>query len=312
MNVLVVAEHLEGRVRDVSRELIAAGSTIGQVTVAVIGADAAALALEMGLAGVEEIVTVITDTPEFDADTYRQTLAHLCEARSPDVVLLGTTANSISYGAALAVELNYGFASDVHAMRTEEGALVVTRSLYGGRVHAEIDFPGCAGVVLELRPSTWQPVSAPGSARHSSAEPLLSPSRTRHVAFTHAATASDVDLTRAEFILAVGRGAKDRDGVDELGALADRLGATFAVSRPIVDAGWAPASRQVGQSGQTVKPTVYLALGISGAVQHLAGMKDAGTIIAVNSDPNAAIFGVAHYGAVADLFDVAEELTKLS
>ena len=103
----------------------------------------------------------------------------------------------------------------------------------------------------------------------------------------------------------------DGDGVGDFKGLAAKLGATLSVSRPIVDAGWMPSSRQVGQSGKTVKPKVYLAFGISGAVQHLAGMKASGTIIAVNTDPDASIFNVAHYGAVADLFDVAEELDKL-
>ena len=112
-------------------------------------------------------------------------------------------------------------------------------------------------------------------------------------------------------MLSIGRGVGEKDAISQFEELADKMGAVLSVSRPIVDAGWMPNARQVGQSGKTVKPKVYLALGISGAVQHLAGMKTSGTIIAVNTDPEAAIFNVAHYGAVADLFDVAEELEKL-
>jgi electron transfer flavoprotein alpha subunit len=111
--------------------------------------------------------------------------------------------------------------------------------------------------------------------------------------------------------LSIGRGIGEKENIDRFRALADKMGATLSVSRPIVDSGWMPSARQVGQSGKTVKPKVYLALGISGAVQHLAGMKSSGTIIAVNTDPEAAIFGVAHYGAVVDLFEVADELEKL-
>jgi electron transfer flavoprotein alpha subunit len=124
--------------------------------------------------------------------------------------------------------------------------------------------------------------------------------------------AGDVDITKADFLLSVGRGIEDKDNLDQFEELAERMGATLSVSRPLVDAGWVTNARQVGQSGKTVKPKVYLALGISGAVQHLAGMRGADTIIAVNTDPEAPIFSVAHYGAVADLFDVAEQLEQQS
>src|SRR5439155_26347730 len=122
----------------------------------------------------------------------------------------------------------------------------------------------------------------------------------------------DVGITTADFLLSVGRGIGDKEAIPQFEQLAEKLGAVLSVSRPLVDAGWMPNARQVGQSGKTVKPKVYLALGISGAVQHLAGMKASETIIAVNTDPEAAIFNVAHFGAVADLFDVAAELEKLS
>src|SRR5262249_6127077 len=136
------------------------------------------------------------------------------------------------------------------------------------------------------------------------------PSRAHHLRFVEVPQA-DVDITSADFLLSIGRGIGDKENIGRFVRLAERMGATLSVSRPIVDAGWMPSARQVGQSGKTVKPKVYLALGISGAVQHLAGMKGSGTIIAVNTDPEAAIFGVAHYGAVADLFKVVDELEKL-
>ena len=136
---------------------------------------------------------------------------------------------------------------------------------------------------------------------------LSGAARTEHLGFVEAATA-DVDITKAEFLLSIGRGIEDKDNIPRFAELADRLGATLSSSRPLVDAGWMDSSRQVGQSGKTVKPRLYLAMGISGAVQHLAGMRAADTIIAVNSDPEAPIFGVAHYGAVADMFEVADGL----
>jgi electron transfer flavoprotein alpha subunit len=161
-----------------------------------------------------------------------------------------------------------------------------------------------------LRPTAWAPAEGSSSPAVSEISVSVSGSRARHKDFVEVATA-DVDITTADFLLSIGRGVGEKENVPQFEELADKMGATLSVSRPLVDQGWMPNSRQVGQSGKTVKPKVYLALGISGAVQHLAGMKSSGTIIAVNSDPEAAIFNVAHYGAVADLFEVAEELEKL-
>jgi electron transfer flavoprotein alpha subunit len=135
-------------------------------------------------------------------------------------------------------------------------------------------------------------------------------SRARHKEFTEQPK-GDVDISTADFLLSIGRGVGEKENIATFERLAEKMGATLAVSRPLVDAGWMPSSRQVGQSGKTVKPRVYLAMGISGAVQHLAGMKASGTIIAINKDPEAAMFNTAHYGAVADLFEVAKELEKL-
>src|SRR5262249_24402555 len=136
---------------------------------------------------------------------------------------------------------------------------------------------------------------------------LAGAARTEHLEYRDVA-ADDVDITKAEFLLAIGRGVEDKDNIVRFEELAQMLGATLSASLRLVDAGWMPGARQVGQSGKTVKPRVYLALGISGAVQHLAGIRGAETIIAVNRDPEAPIFGVAHYGAVADLFEIADEL----
>jgi electron transfer flavoprotein alpha subunit len=215
----------------------------------------------------------------------------------------------MGYGPALAMKLGLGFASDVFGVRLEGENLVATRAYYGGKVHAEVDFPGKKQVLLLLRPTAWAPAEGTGSARVTETS-VTAQSRARHREFVEVA-AADVDITTADFLLSIGRGIGDKDAIPDFERLAEKMGAVLSVSRPIVDAGWMPNARQVGQSGKTVKPKVYLALGISGAVQHLAGMKTSGTIIAVNTDPEAAIFNVAHYGAVADLFEVAEELEKL-
>ena len=311
MSVLVVAEHLRGAVRDVTRELVTAGRTLGPVTVAVIARDPEPLVAAVDVEGVAEIVTVPAGADEFESDTYQQALEALIAARRPRVVLLGFTVNSMGYAPAIAAKLGLGYASDVHGLALEGDAVVATRSYYGGKIDAELEFPGAETVLLLLRPTTWPPAEGSGGASASSLAVEVGASRARHLRFEEAAGGSDVDITQADFLLSIGRGIGDADAISQFEELAAKMGATLSVSRPIVDAGWMPASRQVGQSGKTVKPKVYLALGISGAVQHLAGMKASGTIIAVNTDPEASIFNVAHFGAAVDLFDVAEELEKL-
>lgn len=308
--ILVVAEHLRGVLRDVSKELVTAAQELGgPVTVAAIAAKPAPLVEELNLAGVDEVVAVEVAGEEFENDSSQAVLESLIEDRQPDVVLMGFTVNSMSYAPAVAAKLRLGFASDVFAVAREADVLVVTRAFYGSKVHAELELPAGPAILL-LRPTAWAPAEGAGAAAVSTfSAPVCSP-RARHIGFVEQPV-GDVDITAADFLLSVGRGVGEKENIATFERLAAKMGATLSVSRPLVDAGWVPAARQVGQSGKTVKPKVYLAMGISGAVQHLAGIKAAGTIIAVNNDPEASIFNAAHYGAVADIFAVAEELEKL-
>jgi electron transfer flavoprotein alpha subunit len=310
VRALVVAEHVRGELRPVTLELISAAKSLGgPVEVAVIAKDPSAFADAVNVEGVDEILAVAVEQDEFESDVYQQAVEQLIAERGPEVVLLGFTVSSMGYGPALAAKLGLGFASDVFAVR-DDGGLVAERSFYGAKVNGEVEFPGHDRVLLLVRPTAWPPAEAAGSAGVTDVSVSVTGSRARHKDWVEA-QAGDVDITTAEFLLSVGRGIGDKENLDQFQELADAMGATLSSSRPLVDAGWMPSARQVGQSGKTVKPKVYLALGISGAVQHLAGMKTSGTIIAVNTDPEAAIFNVAHYGAVADLFEVAEELEKL-
>jgi electron transfer flavoprotein alpha subunit len=309
VSVLVVAEQLQGCVRDVTYELISAARELGgPVAVAVIGDDPASL--DVRREGVDEIVHVRVEQAEFENDVYGAALESLLAERQPDVVLLGFTVNGMGFAGAVAAKLGLGFASDVFALARDGDALVATRAFHGAKVHAELEFPTGRPVLLLLRPTVWPPAPPGGSPTVTEHALASVASRARHLEFREAEK-GDVDITTADFLLSIGRGIGEQENIAQFEELAEKLGATLAVSRPIVDAGWMPSGRQVGQSGKTVKPKVYLAFGISGAVQHLAGMKTSETIIAVNTDPEAAIFDVAHYGAVADLFDVAEELAKL-
>jgi electron transfer flavoprotein alpha subunit len=307
--VLVIAESRRGELRDVSLELIGAGLGMkeaagGRLTVAAIGADHAGA---LGADGVDEVLTVDAPTEHFEAHVHAAALDALIEQERPALVLLGHTIDALGFGPAVAARRGLGFASDVTRLAWDGGP-VATRGGYGGKVDVELDFPGRESVLLMLRagafPAAQGSDGAPTRAVEVQAEP-----RTEHVGFRDVET-GDVDITKADFLLSIGRGIEDKDALPQFEELAERMGATLSVSRPLVDAGWVANARQVGQSGKTVKPKIYLALGISGAVQHLAGMQTAETIIAVNTDPEAPIFGVAHYGAVADLFDVADELAE--
>jgi electron transfer flavoprotein alpha subunit len=310
--VLVIAETRRGELREVSLELIGAGLEVkdaagGRMAVAAIGAAAAEHVGALGAEGVDEVLTVDAPTEHFEPHVHAAALEALIEQEQPALVVLGHTIDSLGFGPAVAARRGLGFASDVTRLGWDGGPLAA-RGGYGGKVEVELDFPGKDCVLLMLRagafPAAQGSRGAPARAVEVQAEP-----RTEHLGFREVETA-DVDITKAEFLLSVGRGIEDKDALPQFEELADKMGATLSVSRPLVDAGWVPNARQVGQSGKTVKPKVYLALGISGAVQHLAGMQTAETIIAVNTDPEAPIFGVAHYGAVADLFDVADELAE--
>lgn len=316
--VLVVAEHRQGALRDISLELISAGKELkaagtGLLTVAVLGRDPASLAEGLRVEGVDEIVQVPLAVNEFNGDAYREAVRTLITQRRPMVTLTGFTVDAMSYAPAVAATLGTGFASDVVACSYEADEVSARRELFGGKVQADLAFPGKETVLLMLRPTVWPPAEGSGSPSVSTLESPIDGSRIRTTHRTYVAVAAtDVDITGADLILSIGRGIGERENIPQFEKLAGRLGATLACSRPVVDAGWLPAARQVGQSGKTVKPKVYLAFGISGAVQHLVGMKASGTVIAVNTDAEAAIFSVAHYGAVADLFRVAEELAQLT
>jgi electron transfer flavoprotein alpha subunit len=313
--VLVVAEARRGELREVSLELITAAQQVkdaagGLLAVALIDADAPAHAAVLAADGVDEVLTVSSPAPHFEAHIAARALSALIEAERPALVLLGHTIDSMGFAPAVAARGRLGFASDVVALDWDDGP-IVRRGAYGEKLLDELEFPGKACTLLMLRPGAFTPATQGNGAgapvRAVEFSGLLDDARSEHLGFREV-QAGDVDITKADFLLSIGRGIADRDNIPRFEELAARLGATLSVSRPIVDAGWMPSARQVGQSGKTVKPRLYLAFGISGAVQHLAGMRAAETIIAVNTDPEAPIFGVAHYGAVADMFELADVL----
>jgi electron transfer flavoprotein alpha subunit len=314
--ILVIAEARRGELREVSFELIGAalglkGDAGGPVAVAIVDADAEKHAPALGSDGVDEVLTVSSPLGDFEAHVAQRALEGLITQEQPELVIAAHSIDALGFVPAVAAAGAFGFASDVTALRWEGGP-VATRGAYGDKLIAEYDFPDKEATLVLLRAGIFAP-AAPGSgsvpARAVAIDDLGTAARTEHVDYREVQE-GDVDITKAEFLLSIGRGVEDRDNVERFEELAEKLGATLSVSRPLVDAGWMPSSRQVGQSGKTVKPRVYLAMGISGAVQHLAGMRGADTIIAVNTDPEAPIFTVAHYGAVKDMFELADALEQ--
>ena len=310
MSVLVVMEQRRG----MSLETVAAGQQLAKelgttVSAAVIG-DAGGEPIPAAL---EKTYTVEHEllrqyTPDAYTAALRQLIAHV----RPTYVLFPHTYQVRDFLPKLATSLGKVAISDVVTHRVEGGSVILVRQLFQGKINADVRFAGDAPHFASLQAGAYRAdLLVAGSAPVEKFAPTLAASdiRTRpHDRFRESARA--VDLTAAELIVAVGRGIKEADNIPLVQQLADAIGAELAASRPICDAGWLPLERQVGSSGQTVGPKMYMAVGISGAIQHLVGMKGSRCIVAINKDANAPIFEVADYGIVGDLFQVVPELIE--
>jgi electron transfer flavoprotein alpha subunit len=313
MTVLAVAEHRRGELRAVSFELATAGRTLADALgtdlhVAVVGGDVERYADSLDVEGVD-VVHTVDYGEEFNHDVYVQVLEELAGTVDPGVLLAPHTVNGLDYAPALAERLGYPLVTDAVDLAVDDG-VVVTREMYGSKVETTIEVADDRALVT-LRSTEWPAAGGVGDAERRSAAVTVDESAVQSTVkgFEEAAT-GDVDITEADVLVSVGRGIDEEENLDLAFDLADALDATVSGSRPIVDNGWLPANRQVGQSGKVVTPDVYIAIGISGAVQHVAGMKGAETIVAINNDPNAPIYDIADYGIVDDLFDVVPPLVE--
>ncbi|RQG95409.1 electron transfer flavoprotein subunit alpha/FixB family protein [Natrarchaeobius chitinivorans] len=313
MSILVVAEHRDGDLRDVSFELLTAGvelaSTLGdELHVAIINGDVDRFAAELNSEGVSAIHT-IDHGDEFNHDVYCQIVSALCDRIDPSYVITPNSVNGLDYVPAVAQGLDLPLITNVVDVE-HDGRLRATREMYGGKVETSVGTEAETALLM-LRPGEWPTTHEPGDATVVSHEIEVDRDAVRSTVTGFDAVAADgIDISEAEFIVSIGRGIEDEDNLKLIEHLVDMTGGTLAASRPIVDNDWLPAHRQVGQSGKTVTPTVYLAIGISGAVQHVAGMKDSDIIVAINNDSNAPILDIADYAIVDDLFDVVPELIR--
>src|ERR1700720_4060843 len=321
MKILLVTEQREGKFNKVSFETLAAAQQIvqqtkGSLTGAVIGKGISALAADLSAYQLDEVLAVEHDLLEkYTPDGFALALRRVIESTKPDLVLFPHTYQVRDFAPKLAASLHKGMIGDCIAYRYENNKLIFVRQMFQGRTSADVVFVGEGPWIASFQASAFR---ADLAAKHSSGTaPVkslsveLKPEQTRTKPldlFREAKQA--VDLTQAPILVSVGRGIKPPEKIPLAEKLAKLLGGELAASRPICDEGWLPMDRQIGSSGQTVAPKLYLALGISGAIQHVVGMKGSRTIVAINKDQNAPIFEIADYAIVGNLFDIVPPLIE--
>lgn len=309
---LVLAEVVDGALAPVTAQAVTAAASLGSdVILALVAQDPQALVPEASLVGVTEIVTVTVPGSDRDHEQALAAAAALVADVQPDQVIAGFTIRSSSFAAALGHLLDLGVITDAVELRRDASqGLIATRSVYGGRIRAHVVVDGSRPGIVLLRPSTWEPAAPGGSPVVRALTVEIPPSRIRSVEVIR--PSGDVDLTRADVIFSIGRGVGSQQNATDFADMAATLGVALGASRPIIDAGWLPPAHQVGQTGSTVKPRLYVAFGISGALHHLAGMQNSQTIVVVNTDRNAPLFDNADIGAIEDIHDVIEQLKLLA
>jgi electron transfer flavoprotein alpha subunit len=308
--ILVIAEQREGKLNRATLETIAAAQRAGPaVKVAVLGSGVEAIARDVAAAEVAEVIVAESSAlAEYTADGFVQAVQALIAAEQPDLVFLPHTYQTRDFAPALAARLQRPLITDCVALRGNAQPVTYVRPVYQGKLQAEVVAQGppphlATFQIGAFRADSMKKGSAAAAIRPAAVSIDTSKIRQKPEApFKEAKQA--VDLSQAERIVAVGRGIKGQEHLQLAQQLAQALGAELAASRPICDAGWLPMDRQIGSSGQTVAPKLYVALGISGAIQHLVGMKGSRTIVAINKDSEAPIFEIADYGIVGDLFEV--------
>lgn len=316
MSILAVMEQRGGEWNRMSFETLAAAQQLAEqlnlpAGAAVVGCRVAPLADELSSKRVEKVWAVEHELlKDYTPDAYSIALRQLIERTKPAYVLFPHTYQVRDFLPKLATSLGRVAVSDVVAHRVEDGRPVFVRQLFQGKLNADVRFTGDAPHFASLQAGSYRADRvAEGHAAVEEFRPQIAAAdiRTRPLDIFRESQRA-VDLSAAAMIVSVGRGIKEAENIPLVEKLAETLGAELAASRPICDAGWLPMERQVGSSGQTVAPKLYMAVGISGAIQHLVGMKGSRTVVAINKDPEAPIFEVADYGIVGDLFEVVPEL----
>jgi electron transfer flavoprotein alpha subunit len=313
-DIFVLVEHRDGTVAESAYELLGrarelAAASGGAAVALVAGAAASSLASQLGAAS-RVIAVEDASLAEFTPAAWQAALAPLIAGRQPLLLLVPNSGSGMDVAAGLSAATGLPLAAYAVDVAIAGGAPAVTCQLYAGKINVRVRFDGGRGiatVVAGAFPAAAGQVA--GSPAVERVAPAAADARVRFRRLIRPEVGG-VDITKESILVSIGRGIGEADNVELAEQLAAALGGAVSSSRPVADAGWLPRTRQVGKSGLRVKPKLYLALGISGAPEHLEGMRDAELIVAVNTDPRAPIFGVAHYGAVADILDLVPALTK--
>jgi electron transfer flavoprotein alpha subunit len=311
-DIFVITEHLDGKFSDVSFEMLGKAKELAGA----FGGKAVALVLGSGLSvnvfG-SDVTLHVDDAAlaQFNPEAYGRVIEALVKENSPRLVMFGWTAAGMDLAAWLSARLDRPCAAYVKALSVEAGALVASSQVYAGKLIAEVTSSSDAAIVAVLSGSFPMEAGQGDTVAARLAAPVALDGLKIQFVESIRPAAGDVDITAQEKLVSVGRGIGSKDNVELAEDLAKALGAVVTASRPVIDARWLPVSRQVGKSGRKVKPKLYLALGISGAPEHLEGIKRAELVIAINTDKKAPIFNYAHYGATVDLFEVAEAMLEL-
>lgn len=316
--VWVYAETKEGQLKKVVLELLSEGKKIASqsgedLSAVLLGKDVAGLADTIGEYGADKVYLAEDDKlASYTSDAYSKVIADLAKEKEPSVILCGCTVQGRDLSARVAQKLKTGLMNDCTGLETKDNQLVFIRPIYAGKAFTKQSCPEARPVIASIRPnvlSVEQPQSGRKAAVEKVAINLESKDLRQVIKDVIKQVSARPELTEADIIVSGGRGMKDPKNFKLLEDLADVLGAAVGASRAAVDAGWIDLQFQVGQTGKTVSPVLYIACGISGAIQHLAGMSSSKCIVAINKDPEANIFKAADYGIVADLFDAVPILT---
>lgn len=321
MKILLITEQREGKWNKVSFEALAAAQQIaseakGQVTGVVIGQGVAGLADELAAYELAEVMLVENALlGKYTPDGYSIAVKQVVEQAKPDLVIFPHTYQVRDFAPKIAASMSKGMIGDCVDYRNENGKLTFVRQMFQGRTAADVVFQGDAPWIASFQAGAFRAdTAAKKQGRKAPVEPVsvqlkAEQIRTKPLELFREAKQA-VDLTQAPILVSIGRGIKAPENIPLAEKLAKALGAELSASRPICDEGWLPMERQIGSSGQTVSPKLYLALGISGAIQHVVGMKGSRCIVAINKDQNAPIFEIADYGVVGDLFEIVPALTE--
>jgi electron transfer flavoprotein alpha subunit len=314
--IFVLAEHRQGQIRDITFEMLTkanelAGKTDAEVVATFLGKGMKEQAKP--LADYAKTVVYIEDSKmeNFNSEAYQKTLAKLVNDHKPMLLMIGHTSYGVELAPRLATALNVPLAADCVDLSFENDVLTVTRQMYGGKVNVKATLRKAETYITTIRQATFppqKPATPPNGQITEIPSPLTEEITDKRFLQYVLPPPGGVDITAADKLVGIGRGIKDLANMPMIEDLAKTLGGVVSCSRPIVDKGWLPSDRQVGTSGKTVKPKLYLAIGISGAFQHILGMKSSDLIIAINKDAKAPIFSFADYGIVEDLFKVVPSL----